>query len=359
MRGRSVRPSVSGATMTAAACVAASLALCLALARKAIWPAPAASSEPTWRITVPGSPATRPPRRDAISPSVSGPGMGSRRGRLGSCQRLDHLLGDVDARARENGVLEDDVVLLLLGDLADHAVRLLHHLGELLVAPRVEVLAELALLSLEVAVELAEVALLRAALRIAHRDGVLLEVFLQPLQLARHLGELLIALLELGLDLLLRALRRRRLAQDALGVDEAELARRGRGLRVSGRGAGKRRGKHEGLQLHRPLQASESGAESELYPLLNVAFARVQGHGERDLQRPERRQPAQADAGGEAQLVRVDLLGVAVHLAAVDEAGQAQRLFLVRAGDGKQVLGADDQLGGAAHGVAEHVLRPE
>src|SRR5438034_879961 len=52
------------------------------------------------------------------------------RGRL-AFQRLDHLVGDVDARAREDGVLEDDVVLFLLGDLADDAVRLLHHLGEL------------------------------------------------------------------------------------------------------------------------------------------------------------------------------------------------------------------------------------
>src|SRR2546425_3478548 len=45
------------------------------------------------------------------------------RGRL-AFQRLDHLVGDVDARAREDGVLEDDVVLFLLGDLADDAVRL-------------------------------------------------------------------------------------------------------------------------------------------------------------------------------------------------------------------------------------------
>src|SRR6185295_10530821 len=117
MRGRAVSFSFAAATITAAARVATSLALCLTLARKAICPPPASSREPTWRITVPESPATRPPRREAISPSVSGPGMGSLRGRLGCCfQRLDHLLGDVDARAGENGVLEDDVVLLLLGD---------------------------------------------------------------------------------------------------------------------------------------------------------------------------------------------------------------------------------------------------
>src|SRR5689334_1281476 len=160
MRGRVVSCSSAGERITAAARVAASLARCFAPMRKAIWPAPASSSEPTWRITVAASPATRPPRREAMSPSVSAPAIASLRGRLARVQRLDHLLGDVDARAREDGVLEDDVVLLLLGDLADHAVRLLHHLGELLVAPLVEVLAELALLPLEVAVHLAEVALL-------------------------------------------------------------------------------------------------------------------------------------------------------------------------------------------------------
>src|SRR5688572_5483984 len=250
MRGRAVSFSVSGETMIAAACVAASLALCLMPERNAIWPSPAASSEPTWRIMVPASPATRPPRREAISPSVSGPGIGSLRWRLPCVERLDHLLGDVDARARENGVLEDDVELLLLGDLADHAVGLLHHLGQLLVAPRVEVLAELALLALEVSVELAEVAFLGAALVLAHGDRVLLQVVLQLLQLAGDLGQLLVALLELGLDLLLRALRGRGLAQDALRVDEAELARESRRLCArGGHEAEQRRRERGGVKL--------------------------------------------------------------------------------------------------------------
>src|SRR5690349_1797808 len=98
---------------------------------------PAASSEATWCTTVSGLPATRPPRRATICASVSGPATvvnaWSLGGRLG-VERLDHLFGDVDARAREDGILEDDVVFLLLGDLTDHAVRLLHHLRELLVA---------------------------------------------------------------------------------------------------------------------------------------------------------------------------------------------------------------------------------
>src|SRR5207245_8634477 len=122
--------------------------------KKLMWRSSALSREATWWTTVSAGPATRPPSRATICPSVSGPGTESLRRRLARLEGLDHLVGDVDARAREDGILEDDVVLLLLGDLADHAVRRLHHLGELLVPALVQVLAELALLALEIAVEL-------------------------------------------------------------------------------------------------------------------------------------------------------------------------------------------------------------
>src|SRR5580765_3298551 len=175
------------------------------------------------------APATRPPRRATICASLIGPAMApsarSLGRRLAAVQRLDHLVGKVDARTGVDGVLEDDVVLLLLRDLADDAVRLLHHLGEFLVPARVQVLAELALLPLEFAVQLAEFALFRAPLRLAHGDAVLLQVVLHALQLVGETRQLLVALLELGLDFLLRFLCQRRVAQDALGVDEAELAR--------------------------------------------------------------------------------------------------------------------------------------
>src|SRR5512145_1227219 len=98
MRGSRVSFSLSGARMTAAARVSPSFACSLLELKNVISPAPACSSEPTWRIRVCGSPATRPPRRETICPSVNGPGMGSFRGRL-AFQRLDHLVGDVDARA--------------------------------------------------------------------------------------------------------------------------------------------------------------------------------------------------------------------------------------------------------------------
>ncbi len=75
----------------------------------------------------------------------------------------------------------------------------------------------------QVARQVGEVALLVAALGLGHRRAVLLE---ERLQIAHLLAELLdvgVARGELLLELLLRALRRRRLAEQALGVDEADL----------------------------------------------------------------------------------------------------------------------------------------
>src|SRR5712664_587047 len=113
MRGSAVMFSCSRETITAAARVPASFALYFGLARNAISPARAFSSEPTCRITVCGLPATRPPRREAISPSVNGPGMASFGRRLAGFQRPDYLVGDVDAGAEVDDILHDQVVLFL------------------------------------------------------------------------------------------------------------------------------------------------------------------------------------------------------------------------------------------------------
>src|SRR3990172_2995818 len=112
-----------------------------------------------------------------------------------------------EARIRVGGFLEDDVVFLRLGDLADDAVRLLDHLPEFLVAARVHVLPILTLLALELAVEIGEVALLVAALRLGHREPVLLQLVLRALELVGDLAELRLALGELRLEFLLRAQR--------------------------------------------------------------------------------------------------------------------------------------------------------
>src|SRR5262245_5125766 len=112
-------------------------------------PSAACSSAATCRISTCGSPATRPPRRAAICASVSAMSFG---GRL-AFQRLDHSLGEVDARVRVHRILEDDVVLLLLGERADRPVRLLEHLRQLFVAALVQVFLELAAPALEIAIE--------------------------------------------------------------------------------------------------------------------------------------------------------------------------------------------------------------
>src|SRR5688572_22648182 len=155
MRGSWVSASDAASRTSAEARVALSLAWCLALARKLIWSGPAPSSEPTCRIRTLASPATRPPSCDAICASVSGPPM-SFGGGFAGFQRLDHLVGDVDARVRVSGFLEDDVVLLRLGDLADDAVGLFDDLREFLVATHVHVFLVFALLALEVPALLAE-----------------------------------------------------------------------------------------------------------------------------------------------------------------------------------------------------------
>src|SRR5678809_409001 len=118
MRGRLVRPSPSAETITAPARVACSLGFSFGSAKKVICFGVACSSEPTCSTSVSPLPATRPPRREAICPSVSGPGIGLFRRRL-ALERLDHLVGDVDARAAVDGVLQDQVELLLFGDLVD------------------------------------------------------------------------------------------------------------------------------------------------------------------------------------------------------------------------------------------------
>src|SRR5258706_1807808 len=232
MRGSVVAFSCSAPTITAEAPVAASRSRYRAFERNAIWPRAGRSSEPTCVIRTPASPAMRPPSCVAICASVSGPGM-SFGGRFG-VQRLDHLVGDVDARVCVGGFLEDDVVFLRLGDLADDAVRLLDHLRQLLVAALVDVFAVFALLALEVAVQLAEITLLVAPLRLGHRDAVLFQLILHALELVGNLGQLRLALGKLCLELFLCAQGRAGIAHDALDLDHADLALGEAGARRSG-----------------------------------------------------------------------------------------------------------------------------
>ena len=79
--------------------------------------------------------------RSRTSLTVAGPLLAA----LG-VERLDHLVGDVDLRAPEHGLLQDQVVLLGLEDLLDDAVGALDDGGELLVLALAEVFLRLATL---------------------------------------------------------------------------------------------------------------------------------------------------------------------------------------------------------------------
>src|SRR6266702_880343 len=121
-------------------------------------------------------------------------------------QCLQHLIGDVDTRAHVHRFLNDQVVMLLFGDLLDHLVRPVEHRGQLFVAALVQVLAKLALLALKVRVHLRQIALLLRAISRRHRRAVLVERIGHRFQLLRHVGEILVTLGELGLELDLRGL---------------------------------------------------------------------------------------------------------------------------------------------------------
>src|SRR3990170_4286195 len=210
MRGNTVTSRSACGSITAAARVARSCGRYLRCARNAMSPGPADSRVATCLIVTSGLPTTSPPRRSTISAS-----MNARWAviplfrRLAVVQRLDDLVGDVDARACPDRFLENNVVLLGLGDLLHHPVGALDDARQLLVAALVEVLARLTLLALELAIEIRELTVTLGALGLGHGHRVFLERVLQALQLIGQLAEFLVALGKLELQLLLRTNRRR------------------------------------------------------------------------------------------------------------------------------------------------------
>src|SRR5690606_723754 len=113
-------------------------------ATKASSPSVAEPSGTSRRIEVPGSPISRPPRASTKVPRVmtkTSPRL------LGVVQGLEHLVGDVEPGVDVGGLLHDQVVLLGLGHLLEHAVDLFQYLLQTLIAPQRQVLLELALLA--------------------------------------------------------------------------------------------------------------------------------------------------------------------------------------------------------------------
>src|SRR3990170_8966502 len=223
MRGTDVASCCACATTTAAARVARSCGRYFPWARNAMSPGPADSRVATCLIVTSGLPISSPPRRSTISASMNARGaVIPLFRRLAVVQRLDDLVGDVDARACPDRFLEYNVVLLGLGDLLHRPVGALDNPRQLLVAALVEVLARLTLLALKLPVEIRELALALGALGLGHGHGISFQRILQALQLLSHLAEFLVALGEFLLDLLLRPHGRRGIPKYAFKIDIAD-----------------------------------------------------------------------------------------------------------------------------------------
>lgn len=191
--------------------------------------------------------ATR--RCDAVWPGASHPAGRSGQGRpltrrpaLGhdgsatGVELLDHAVGDVQLGTHVDGVLQDQVELVALGDGLDGPVGLVQHGGQLFVAALVQVLAELALTALEVPIHVGELTLATGTVAVGHDRALLLEVLGGGTQAGAEILDLLVATREVLLDLGLGGLGRRRVTHDALGADKAD-ARAGLGHGRSGHGS--------------------------------------------------------------------------------------------------------------------------
>src|SRR6185369_5398944 len=250
---RSASSRKLGATMTQAARESASCCRYRGLERKEMLEASAASSGAIRRMRVSPEPRSSPPRAAAISPSVTSitEGPHCRRSSLRrGVQRTDHLVGDIDARPGEHGFLKDQVVFLLLEDLLDDLVGAIDDGSQLLVLALIQVFLEFAALALELAILIHQLALTASALAFGKRRSIFLEPIGSGLQPRSGIGQLLLALGELGLELCLGRLRRSRVAQYTLAVHVADLQflglRRGNAHRQQ---AGSEH-RHQGKSLH-------------------------------------------------------------------------------------------------------------
>src|SRR5688572_14201998 len=154
---------MAGPTMTQPAAEASSWARYLGLDRKLRCAGPACSSGASASTTMESSPCSSPPSACTISASRSAIALAQ------GVQGSDHLVGDVVLGIDVDRFLQDQVVLLLLGDLLHHAVGAVQHLLQFLVLARVQVFLEFAALALEFAVLVDQRLLALAALGLGQR----------------------------------------------------------------------------------------------------------------------------------------------------------------------------------------------
>src|SRR3569623_216717 len=101
------------------------------------------------------------------------------RPRLFSTQGLHHAIGDVVLGIDVDGLLDDQVEFLRLGDVLDRLARAFLDLAQFFVAAQVEVFAEFAPLALQFEIEIVEIAFLRLAVAVRHGHAILVELRLQ------------------------------------------------------------------------------------------------------------------------------------------------------------------------------------
>jgi len=143
-------------------------------------------------------------------------------GSLAIGQRAQDLVGDVDPGTGIDRFLQNEVVFLLFGNLANDAIGSLNDLPEFFVATLVQIFAKLPLLALKILVHLAEFALSATSLRLSHDRCVTLKALSERLDSSRQILQFLFASAELTFKFLLRSLGWHRFTQNAFGTDEAD-----------------------------------------------------------------------------------------------------------------------------------------
>ena len=107
----------------------------------------------------------------------------------------------ISKRIRTRHDLLHKATSFLLGDVLDRCVGLLDNRRELFVAAAIEVFLELAALALEIGIHVCQFALTLVSIRFGQHGCILLELLGSVAQIRTQALQLVIALLEFGLDL--------------------------------------------------------------------------------------------------------------------------------------------------------------
>src|SRR5690606_30079234 len=175
---------------------------------------------------------------------------------------FQHLLGQIDAAARVDRLLDDEVVPLALGDLDDRLGDYLLKPRQFLVAPEVVVVLELLLQALDPSAQRGDFQLRLVDIGLLHHRRVLVELGLGVAKLRPQLPDLTVARAEFLLQLLQRLFALGRGLDKLYRIHEADF--RALGQRWSGR---QRTDQHEHptnlhLQHRHPVYLNKAPSDS-------------------------------------------------------------------------------------------------